>query len=61
MVVPEPEQHNDPADDTRDLDAANRLRRGRAAALTPGERIERVAELIKQAQKLAPADRPPSR
>jgi len=59
--VSESEQHSGPADETRDLDAANRVRRDRAAALTPGERIERASELIKQAQKLAPADRPPSR
>ena len=44
------------SDATRDLDAAIKARRARDAALTPGQRIEQAAALIKQAQKLAPPD-----
>lgn len=56
VAVLEPEQHSDPAERTLDLDAASAVRRARDAALTPGQRIETAAALIKQAQKLVPPD-----
>ncbi len=53
-VLRMPQDHD--TDSTSDLDAANAVRRARDAALTPGQRIEKAAALIKQAQKLAPAE-----
>lgn len=47
--------HDRETNAARELDAAAAVRRARDAALTPGERIEQAAALIKQAQKLAPA------